>query len=357
MKKIVIFIPSFHIGGVERVMVSVANYLFAGGYPVTLLVAKEEGELQTFVNKNIEVVCLGNVKLRNSLRPLICYLKSANPDFILCGPDFVNLITIVAHIFLQSKTKVIISQHCYFDIETKRLGLHGKLIPWGMKIFYPRAYRIVAVSDGIKEMLLKYGLPNNKIVRIYNPVDIQSVVCFASEKTEIELPSNYIVYVGRLSYVKNIPLLLRAFALFRKQKSVSLVIIGEGTEKERLLLISRELGIERDVIFCGGLGNPFPILAKARLAVLPSFSESFGSVIVEAMALGVTSVATPTLGVREISEDGKFVYLSGDNPDEISFARLLEYAYEHPMDASLLYKRSLEFDPGKVIGLYRDLLN
>lgn len=356
MKKIVIFIPGFNIGGVERVMVALANHLFADGYCVTLLVAKDEGELRTFVTKNIEIVCLGNVRLRNILRPLILYLNSTNPDFILCGPDFVNLITIVANVFVKNKTKVIVTQHCYFNVGIKRLGIHARLIPLGIKILYPYAYRIVAVAEGIKSMLLERGIPSDKVIRIYNPIDVATTIQLALSDPGISLPDNYIVYIGRLSYVKNLPLLLRAFALFRKKIAVSLIIVGDGTEKEQLIRMSEKLGIGKEVVFCGSLANPFPVLAKARLSVLPSFSESFGNVIVESMALGITTVGTPTQGIREISDEGKYVYLSDDFSDEVNFARLLEYAYRHPIEPAVLYERSLIFDVGKSIGLYSDLL-
>ncbi|MFK1927476.1 glycosyltransferase [Bacteroides fragilis] len=68
-----------------------------------------------------------------------------------------------------------------------------------------------------------------KITRIYNPIDIKLINLRAQETTEFELPSKYILFVGRLCPVKNLSLLLDAFELISASYTdLNLVIIGSG---------------------------------------------------------------------------------------------------------------------------------
>jgi glycosyltransferase involved in cell wall biosynthesis len=97
-----------------------------------------------------------------------------------------------------------------------------------------------------------------------------------------------VLYVGRLAAEKNLPLLVRAFRAVQAQEpSAKLIVVGDGPEREAL----RELA--PDAVFAGlrrgdDLAQHY---ASADLFVFPSRSETFGNVILEAMASGLATVA------------------------------------------------------------------
>ena len=105
-------------------------------------------------------------------------------------------------------------------------------------------------------------------------------------------------------------MLLRAFASAKIDGR--LVILGEGPEREALQRLARELGIVDRVHMPGYLANPFAVVQRARLYVLPSNAEGFPNGLVEAMALGRPVLATNCAsGPSEILADLPRAAVSG----------------------------------------------
>src|SRR6185295_8187388 len=91
----------------------------------------------------------------------------------------------------------------------------------------------------------------------------------------------------------------------RKTRPCQLVMIGAGELENYLKTLVRELGVEESVFFLGWQSNPFKFIARSDIFVLPSLTESFGLVLVEAMACGLPVIATDCPGgSREIVTAG-----------------------------------------------------
>ncbi len=357
-KKISLFIPSFDIGGVERVMITLANYWAGLGNEVSLIVTRDKGDLRPEIDAAVSIVNLGDIQLRKALLPLMRYLKKNKPDYLFSGPDFPNVMALLAKSLSKVPTRVIVTQHNFFDAAVQKLGIHGRIFPFLAKCLYPKAYRVVAVSEGVKGMLRGWGIPEEKLTRIYNPIDLRNIRALAKEEPGMELPENFIIYLGRLNLIKNLTFLLDSMAQLRMSNpDMKLLMLGGGEEMEALKQYCLNKELENHVIFFGNSQNPFPVLKQARLLVLPSWSESFGNVLVEAMALGVTSVATPTSGASEVSENGKSVYLVNTFTDSVEMAAKIDYACQHPIRKYSLYKRALAFQAGKIIKEYTSLIS
>ena len=357
MKTIALFFPSFEVGGVEKVMIALANQLKSLQYEV-VVIAKDKGVLRKLLYANVEVVDLGNRRIRSSLFFLKRILQKYKVDCLISGPDFPNFISIMANMFSRKKVKLIITQHCYFNIETKRLGIHGRIFPFLVKLLYHKADVVVAVSDGVKNMLKQMGVPAEKIIRIYNPIDFSLISKMACDNIDMdETFDKYIVYVGRLSYVKNVLLLIRAYALFHEQNTTyKLLIIGDGEDSDNLKHEVKRRGLSENVLFTVSMINPYPYIKKASLLVLPSLSESFGNIVVEAMFLNVTVVSTQTAGVNEINGNTDSIYMVSSFHDEGVLSDIMLYAISHPKDPKLLRIRANYFDANFIINEYISLL-
>ena len=116
-----------------------------------------------------------------------------------------------------------------------------------------------------------------------------------------------ILFVGRLIDIKNIPMLLKGFALFLlKDKNAKLIIVGDGNKKDDLKELTNSLEIENNVIFTGNLdkeelGNYYNI---ADTFALTSHYDNFPNVLIEAMSFGVPCIGTNVGGIPSIIEDG-----------------------------------------------------
>jgi glycosyltransferase involved in cell wall biosynthesis len=146
-----------------------------------------------------------------------------------------------------------------------------------------------------------------------------------------------ITYVGRFTEVKRLPLLLEEFggARTRMDPPATLVLVGGHPgewEGEHPAEAIDRLGL-RDVLLAGWHDqSELPeLLAASDLLVLPSERESFGQVIVEAMACGVPAVAAASLGPAHIVDDGETGWLFGVN-DRAGLADALVHAVNHPAE-------------------------
>ncbi len=160
-----------------------------------------------------------------------------------------------------------------------------------VKLTYPRASKIIAVSDDVgDDLCANFGMDPGRVISIPNPVDIASIKRMAREPKSIDIEGPYILASGRLYGIKNFELLLRAVAVSELPHRV--VILGEGPDGDALIGLAATLGLSDRAVFPGRLPNPFPVMAGADIFALSSHGEGFPNALVEAMALGVPVVAT-----------------------------------------------------------------
>lgn len=136
----------------------------------------------------------------------------------------------------------------------------------------------------------------------------------AARQKQLTFPVQ-ILFVGRLVPAKGVDVLLRAASVLIKQNiSFKLSIVGDGHDRARLETMTKQLDLEQNVHFVGPL--PYEEVMswyeKAHVLVLPTKSEGFGKVIVEAMCYGVICVATDTGVIPWMLKDRGFVFPYGD---------------------------------------------
>lgn len=340
MKHIVFFTPSLQIGGVERVFITYAEALVQLGYEVTYLVCKKEGELIQLLPESIHIVSLGERKLRHSMVPMIRFFRNHPIDVFITGGDMPNVVAIMASKLAFSKAEVIISHHNYFNVERSTL-----LSKFFLRFIYNRANSVVSVSKGITNMLLSQGVSSKKLATIYNPVDLKSIRTLGDADIKCTLPTNFLMFLGRLGEVKNLPFLLDAFSLATGSiPSLHLVIVGEGPMKAALEDKATSLGLADKIHFLGVLPNPFPVMKQAAAVMLPSFSEALPTIILESFAFNKTVIATPTNGALDLLEDGRLGYVSRSFDDVKAFAELIVEGLSKPIPSDLLLEKSERFD-------------
>ena len=133
-----------------------------------------------------------------------------------------------------------------------------------------------------------------------------------------------IATVGRLHREKNLDLLLEAFRSFSiDHPRGTLLIAGEGPEKDSLLARTEELRIADRVRFLDPVSGPWEVLAATDIFALSSRYEGMPNVVLEAMAASLPVVATAVGAVSEMIEDGREgLLISPGNPE--SFATALD---------------------------------
>lgn len=238
-------------------------------------------------------------KLKRSGKYLCCIsgLTSANA---------VNVLT-------RSKgCKTIISIRIFTSMD--KLSIVKNLVSTvAIKVLYDRADVITTVSEGAKlDLIGNYGIKKEKIVTIYNGYDIDKIQQFAKEELSDKEKkwfagcSRMIVTMGRLTHQKGQRYLIEAMKnVHRELPDVKLLILGEGELEQFLREQAVKAGLQDVIIFGGFVENPYHILSKCDLFVLPSLYEGFPNALVEAMCCGLPVISTDCdSGAREILAPG-----------------------------------------------------
>ena len=161
-----------------------------------------------------------------------------------------------------------------------------------------------------------------------------------------------IIFVGRLTREKGIPLLIKAVHLIKEQRNnIGCLIIGDGPDREHLQHLVRDLDLEANVHFEGRVENDsdvFSAMKSSTVFVLPSLREGLGLVVVEANACGipVVTIKHPLNAAQDLVTDGKNGYIcglsEGDMAEKILMAlasrgdwegRCKDFAREYDWDA------------------------
>jgi len=298
--RILIIVDSLALGGgAEKYAVNLGNKLYTKGYYVFYLTFFDEnpkyefkGEYFSFKDKykrnaisRIWDLVMKPFKIRN-----IC--KDNNIDVIISIGEVANLHAIMSKFLFKIKSKIVISQVLNPKIHFKsRITFHR------YKFFYPKADKVVCISEGIKRILEREcGIKNT--VTIYNMLDLDSCLKLSNEnlpeKFEDIFDSDFIfVTIGRLSVQKGQWFLIRSFkSVVNKHKNVKLCIIGEGELKQKLTKLVKKLDLEDKVFFLGNQKNIFPFLKKSDCFVLSSLVEGFPTILIETLAVDIPIIST-----------------------------------------------------------------
>ena len=185
----------------------------------------------------------------------------------------------------------------------------GKSIFNKLKYNNGKVDKLICISDYIKKVLLKDGIPEEKLVTVRSGVDINKF-------DDIKPPENFrnnlgikkdeylIGTVAAFAGHKDYPNLLKAFSILRKRNpNIKLCIVGDGSLKKQVYDLANELNIFENIIFTGYVNNVGNYLKSFDVFVLASKKEGLGTSIIDALAIGCPVVTTRTGGIPELIEN------------------------------------------------------
>jgi len=350
-------------GGAEGVIINLVEEYKSRGLEVDLLLIEQTGPYLADVPEDVRILRIGSEyelfwPIFSVLR-LIRYLRNYRPDVLVSTLPAANFASILANNRANTQTRHVIR---VANKPSDELGSTNTPFPHVksvlIRLLYPRANHIIALSDGIKHDLAdNFDIPEDLITILPNPKRIDSIIESADREPppEMVFTEPVILAVGRLVEQKDFHTLIRAFHHLNKQRPSQLVILGEGPERESLMRLAEELGILERVCLPGFVDNPYKFMSNADMLVLSSRWEGFGNVLVEALACGTPVVSTSCSGPEFILESGRFGLLTPVGDHE-ALSKSMMTTIDNPPAPGMLRERATDFSIDRVISDYHTVL-
>lgn len=302
-RRVLFILPSLAGGGAERAVVILLRRLNRVRFEPHLALLDFAGPYSAELPPDLPVHNLRVRRVRYAVPRIIRLVWRLRPHAIVSSLSELNMAVAFAAAFFPPGVKVLLREDITVRAHLAQEHRYASL--W--RRFYRRSYRradhVICVADCIVEELAEhFGIPRNKLLRIYNPVESECIRQIAGENgNPYQTPGPHFVTVGRLSKQKGMDVLLDAMALVSKSiPSANLAILGEGPLESVLRAQAERLALSEAVHFLGFQKNPYSYVKFANASVFSSRVEGLPLAILEALALGTPVIAVDCPGgVRE----------------------------------------------------------
>ncbi|AKB76148.1 Glycosyltransferase [Methanosarcina lacustris Z-7289] len=326
MMKIILLVDLFPpkwLAGTEIASYNIAKYLAKTGHEVHVITSLDKG----FPKKEtIDRFCIHRTPIKKiRFIGIIFYwfhifleIKRINPNIVHVQSISTALPGIFSMIFLK-KPYVIWGQG-------SDVYIPDKFTKFISKIVLKNASIVIALSEDMKRKMNTI-YKREDIVILPNGIELDKFKGLSSRKQNNDKTKKTIIFVGTLRPVKGIEYLIKAMNSIHEQlPNTDLLIVGDGPDREKMETLVQELNLQDCIHFVGKVSNEeIPeYMAQADLFALPSLSEGFGIVNIEAMAAGLPIVTTNVGGLPEIVINGENGFLvEPKNPEALAETILL----------------------------------
>jgi glycosyltransferase involved in cell wall biosynthesis len=346
-------------------MVLLLEHLDRMRFTPSLCLLRPDGEFLADVPSDIPVIGLGKRSAADApllVARLAGVLRRRRPDVVLAKVDYTNIIAALGQRLSGTATPLLLGEESVQSDALARAS-HARLRRGALRWAYQQSSVVTAPSPGVvSDLIIELGFEPPAFAVIPNMVDIRGIEGRAGEPvghafSDSRLP--LLLAMGRLSPEKGQADLLVALELLNRTRPTNLLLTGTGPDRPRLESLAARLGIAGRVAFTGYVSNPYALMRQADVFVSPSHAESFGNVIIEAMAAGVPVVSTRApWGPETIITDGHDGILAAVRAPADLAARIGALLAD-PQAAQAMAARATvsvrRYDVTVVVGLYADL--
>ncbi len=309
-KTIYFVMPALGGGGAERVISILLNNLNRKKFKLHLVIIKKDAST-SFLKDLKPDVTIHYLNIKTSLKysapifilKLTRLLYKNKPDILFMGAGTINAFT-AFFLPIFPKNMISVARESNLPSKFEKIKFIKKLY----KKVYGNFDEIIVQSNDMQEdLLVNFNLPKEKLIKINNPCDIQSI----NKNLSISSPNLFdpnkinLLAAGRLTYQKGFDLLLKELKNANIRENLHLTILGEGEDELMLKKMVKNLSLEDKVTFAGQVNNPFQYMQQADLFVLSSRYEGFPNILLESLYCGSPALVNKCQGgVDEIIKEG-----------------------------------------------------
>ncbi|MGP4067833.1 N-acetyl-alpha-D-glucosaminyl L-malate synthase BshA [Halobacillus sp. B29] len=266
---------------------------------------------------------------------------------------------ILAKQMAERDVKIITTLH---GTDITVLGIDSSLKQM-IKFGIEQSDKVTAVSESLVQQTQDQLSTDKPIEVIYNFVDEREYY----QKPSYSLREDYcikeeekvVIHISNFRKVKRVPEVVHAFSKIAAEVPAKLLLVGDGPEYSDVHQLVKDLDLEEQVLFLGKQENVSDLLSISDLKLLLSEKESFGLVLLEAMACGVPCIGSNIGGIPEVIDHGETGYIAElGNVDQVAYFALKMLTDEDLMDKlSVNAKQMVEtkFASGTILTQYEEL--
>ena len=333
-------------GGMERYVYYFSKHLAENDISVELFtsVTKKQTSCDlekvkpTFLKPNVNesIRLLRGINYRLFLMKVSTCLKKSKYDIVhafgICPVEYLKY---------KSRGKVVIQPFGNEEFKSREKENFFKRIYLDLFMRNPKLYSVrnadAIASEGeiqTKEIMQLFGVPKEKIFYLPDGVDLDEIEEYTKDvevtKEDYNLQDADIVLmnVNRLVPNKGVPYLIEAMKILNQELNVKLILVGTGSEEERIKRLIKQLDLEDKVKHLKNIPDKlmFQLYTLADISVTPTLYEGLPLVVLEAMACGKPIVASNVSEVPQAVKDGVNGFLvPPKNPKAIADAVLKIY--------------------------------
>lgn len=324
--KIVQVVETLEPGGAERVVVDLSNEL-AARHEMSVICTLRAGELASQLDRAIRLVVLAGHAGNDLRRPfrLARELRRAAADAVHCHHWGAFLDCALAGVLARVPVMVHTAHGLYPPVPAGRWSAIKRALRHRaerLATYYCR--RIVVVTDAlIEDAQARVGIPARYLCTIQNGIRVDGATSMPHPASD----AFTFICVARLAAVKNLPMLIRAFALACRQRPrLRLTITGDGPLRAELEAAAAASGAGERIAFTGFQADVAGMLGQADAFVLPSLAEGMPVSVLEAMRARLPIIATRVGGLPDMVADGVTGLLVDSDKDAALAAAMVRLA-------------------------------
>lgn len=300
-------------------------------YSVCINIKSLNANLDELKNLGIKIVDINSQSDFSWLNKVADNIKEVKPDVFFTHGFNGAIIALLLRYLKGVKLPLVTTYHGLYHAPTPKKKILEPIYNYLSRLVYKYiSKQTICVEHMSRHFLIEKGLPENKVVTIYNglkPICKQQKIDLKS--FNISQDNLIILTASRITEVKGLNYLLEAIALIKNKTKIffTYVMIGDGPDITKLKQMAAELNILDFVRFVGYQNNIASWLESADIFALPSLHEYHSIGLLEAMRSGKAIVATDVGGngesVRD-QKDGLLITSKDVNALSIALLKLLE---------------------------------
>ena len=340
--KVLHVLKSRSFSGAENVVCQIFK-LFENEDWIDMAYASPTGPIEDVLKaKGITYLSMGDLTYKEIKR----IINEYKPDIIHAHDMSATYITSK---FASNKVKVISHIHGTFDALTK---ITPKSVAYYLAV--KKCSHIFFVSQSTYDKFIfksAFKYKSSLLQNVINKDDLYNKIAMDPKIYKYDL-----IFLGRLSYPKNPERLIEVIAKVATQiPNLKAAIIGTGELESTVRDLAGKYRLNDNIDFYGFQSNPYKILQSSKIMLITSRSEGTPMCAIEALALGVPIVSTPTDGLKEVVVDGYNGYLSND--DEGLAGHILKILLDYQLQTNLSIQAKKRFSEIINLNYYKMILS